>query len=91
MFNTQPTSPFGTHFEFPTLEQIICVCVDYGSDKCHVYKNAGDNDSEYCVIKFKDNKITPKSLKLLEDIGIEPSDPVTGVDYSNAEWIIYIN
>lgn len=91
MFDTRPTSPFGTHFEFPTLEQMICVCMSCNSEICHLYVNGGENDSEYHIIKFKDNMIIPESLNMLNDFDIKPSDPVTSADYSDGEWTFIIN
>lgn len=37
MYSDKPTSPFGTAFNLPTLEQMISVCVEWGADNCNVY------------------------------------------------------
>lgn len=92
MFDTRPTSPFGTFFEFPTLEQMICVCLDFNTEACLICGNNSDGDGGYCLpIKFEDNKVIFESLKVLDEFGIQPSDPVTSVDYSDGKWTFSVN
>lgn len=92
MFDTRPISPFGTPFEFPTLEQMICVCLEFNTKTCRIYGNESYGDDSYTLlIKFEDNKITSESLKVLNDFDIKPSDPVTSVDYSKGEWTFSVN
>lgn len=88
MYSDKPTSPFGTAFDLPTLEQMISVCVEWGADSCNVYV-----PEPYCdrvTLRFEDNKVAPASIKALKGYNASRLDPVCSADYEDGTWTFYL-